>query len=715
MNTPGAGGRRRWPRAVGAAVAVLLLLFALGEVAGWPFLGKPAERWIANALDRRVQFGDGDDRTRDGLRVRFLGGLRLWAPSLEIGAPRWSADAYMLRAKEASLRLRYRDLLAMRRGERLRVEGLEAATLDLKLERRNDGQASWQFGPPRATRGDGPELPSFGRLLVRDGRLSYVDAPLALAMEGTATLRDSSRQAATGASAPTGPASGQTDPSTAMAAAARPAASGASGAAGDTTPVGLRLSATGRQRDTDFSLHLDSGSLLPLFDESGSTPPVDVRIDARSGASRLRFDGTARDALRLDRLAGRFDVAGPSLSSLGDVLGVTLPTTERFQLAGRLRKEAAVWSVLVDDAQVGASKLNGAFRFEGDRRPRPLLAGRLGGAQLRFVDLAPAVGAPVEGIAPPPKKGHVLPDREFDIPSLRKMDANVLVDIASVDLGSAFGEPMRPLHTHLRLDDGFLQLSDLDVRTAQGRVRGGVTLDSRPPQPLWHARLGWSDIALDRWLRQERGKDKPPYIAGRLGGRADLRGVGRSTAGMLSTLQGEATMRLRQGQVSHLAIEMAGIDLAESLGLFIKGDDALPVGCAVGQFVVDKGIARPRVLIVDTPDSTVWIDGQVSLRDEALALRATVAPKDMSPLSLRTPLHVNGTFTDPKVSLEKGPVVRKLAAAGLLAALSPLAALLPGVDTGAAAPDDGGEAGCERLIRLAGTPAVHEGKNNKLR
>lgn len=682
---------------VGGALLALLVLLGIGEAAGWPFLSRPAERWLAKTLERRVQFDD--TRADGGLHVRFLGALKLKAPSLEIGAPRWSADAYMLRAQDVSLRLRYRDLLAARRGERLRIDGLEAAALDLKLERRADGRASWQFGPPRPKADDRPDLPTFGRLLVRDGRLSVVDAPLELAMEGSATLRDSSAQAAAGASAPTG-ASGP-----ALAASATPGG----------TPVGLRLAATGRQRDTDFSLRLDSGSLLPLFDDSGSTPPVDVHIDARSGASRLRFEGTARDALRLDRLAGRFEVSGPSLSRLGDVLRVTLPTTERFALHGLLRKEAAVWSVRVDDAQVGRSRLNGAFRYEGERHPRPLLSGRLGGTQLVFADLAPAVGAPVEGVAPPPKKGHVLPDREFDIPSLRAMDANVLVDVASVDLGSAFGEPMRPLRTHLRLDDGFLQLGDLDVRTSQGRVRGAVTLDSRPAQPLWHAQLGWTDIALERWLRQERPDGKPPYVAGRLAGRADLRGTGRSTAGMLATLRGEAVTRLHGGRVSHLAIELAGIDLAESLGLFLKGDAPLPVSCAVGQFVVERGIARPRVLVVDTPDSTVWIDGQVSLRDERMALRATVAPKDMSPLSLRTPLNVRGTFAEPQVSLEKGPVVRKLAAAGLLAALSPLAALLPGIDTGANTPNDGGEAGCEQLIRLAGVPPARNTAPAKVR
>jgi len=44
--------------------------------------------------------------------------------------------------------------------------------------------------------------------------------------------------------------------------------------------------------------------------------------------------------------------------------------------------------------------------------------------------------------------------------------------------------------------------------------------------------------------------------------------------------------------------------------------------------------------------------------------------------------------------------------AGFLAALQPLAALLPGIDPPGGGDSVDGEAGCERLIRLADTPAV---------
>jgi uncharacterized protein involved in outer membrane biogenesis len=664
-----ATARRRWPWAVGAGLLALVAVVAACEWRGWPFLAPPIERWLAKTLDRRVSFAPADGTSARELRIRLLGGLTLQSSHLEIAAPDWSREPHLLRATDARLRLRYGDLWRLRQGDRLRIASLEAARLDVRLERPDAQRASWQFRPPSTEAADNAaRLPDFEHLVVREGTIRYVDVPRQLQLDAQATLGEGRVEAG--------------------------------------VPAGLHLNATGRYRQADVRVQLDTDTVLPWVEDDRAAAPVAVRIDGRSGATRVRFDGHARDALRLEGLLGRFDVEGASLSQIGDLLGVTLPTTERFRLDGRLAKDRGVWSALVDHANIGASRLAGEFRYD-PTQVRPLLAGRLTGALLQFADLAPTVGAPVAGVAPAPRAGRLIPDREFDLPSLRAMDANVLVDVAQVDLGTAFGEPLRPLRTHLRLNDGVLVLDDLDARSAQGRLRGRISLDGRPAQALWHAQLRWADVALERWIRQARKAGQPPYVTGRLAGRADVRGQGRSTAQMLSTLDGQVLLRLRGGSVSHLAIEAAGIDLFESLGLLIKGDDALPVSCAVGQWVTTGGTLRPRVMVIDTRDSTVWIDGSISLAQERLDLRATVAPKDFSPVTLRTPLLVRGPFTDPTVSLEKGPLVRKLATTGLLAALAPLAGVIPLLDPGSGPESDEGDAaGCERLIKLTGTPAA---------
>jgi hypothetical protein len=113
-------------------------------------------------------------------------------------------------------------------------------------------------------------------------------------------------------------------------------------------------------------------------------------------------------------------------------------------------------------------------------------------------------------------------------------------------------------------------------------------------------------------------------------------------------------------------------------------------------------------MVLDTRDSVIWIDGSLSMASEAIDLRAVVSPKDFSPLTLRTPLRVRGSFAAPEVSLDKTPIARKLAAALLLALLNPLAALIPFIDPGDGTTTTTRTAdACQSLMqRSAGKPAA---------
>jgi AsmA family protein len=154
-----------------------------------------------------------------------------------------------------------------------------------------------------------------------------------------------------------------------------------------------------------------------------------------------------------------------------------------------------------------------------------------------------------------------------------------------------------------------------------------------------------------------------------------------------------------QGTLSHLVVEAAGLDIAQGLGLLLRGDDALKVDCGAADLRVRDGRVTPQVFLVDTRDSTLWLTGGLSLADERLQLVAHVQPKDFSPLTLRTPLHIDGTLAAPVLSLEKGPLLRRVVPAVLLAMINPLAALIPLLDPGQT--DAPGVAGCQALATRA--------------
>ena len=168
---------------------------------------------------------------------------------------------------------------------------------------------------------------------------------------------------------------------------------------------------------------------------------------------------------------------------------------------------------------------------------------------------------------------------------------------------------------------------------------------------------------------------------------------------MLASLNGNVRSELHQGAVSHLGLEVAGIDLAQSVGALLKGDDALPVQCAVVDLQAKQGVFTPRAMVLDTTDTTIWVDGSLSLATETLNLRAMALPKDFSPLALRTPVNVTGTFSNPKVSLEKTPVALRLGASVLLAIINPIAAVIPLLDTGDNKEAKQRAAGCASMMK----------------
>jgi len=647
---------KHWPW---LATALLVLLFvagfAFGESKGWPWLVPPLEQQLQQRLGRVVHLkpkaepGAQTGPAPLGARLQFWGGVQFHSPVLEVAQPSWSSAPPFVVARDIDLSLRYADLWRAWRGQQLRVRSLKASHLTAYLERTLDGRASWQL----AQSGAAPASPHLEEVEIAAGQLHYQDALLALELDAKLSLGS---------------------------AAVRPSDSAAS------ARRVLQVDARGRFRKDPFTLKLRSTGALPWEAAPGQATPAAVDLKAQIGRASLAFDGVALDLLQLNGLDGSFNVQGPSLAAVGEPLGLTLPTTGAFRANGALLRAGPLWTVRLQAAKVGASQLGGNFVFDTAGKV-PRLTGQLVGTVLKLADLGPALGTtPATGTPPrTTKAARVLPTRPFDLAALRAMDADVRIAIQHVDANTSLLEPLRPFKAHLVLTDGLLSLSDIDARTGQGHLGGTLALNGQGNNAHWVAALNWDGVQLAQWIRQTRRAGQPPYASGRLEGHATLRGSGRSTAEILATLQGNIAANVQGGRVSHLLLEMGGLDLAESLGVYLQGDHTLALDCAVADLAVAKGLVTPRVLVLDTSDSTVWVDGSLSLASETLNLRAVVAPKDFSPLTLRAPLHIGGTFGNPRLELDKQKLGLKLGGAVLLGLLNPLAALLPLLDPGSSA------------------------------
>jgi uncharacterized protein involved in outer membrane biogenesis len=86
--------------------------------------------------------------------------------------------------------------------------------------------------------------------------------------------------------------------------------------------------------------------------------------------------------------------------------------------------------------------------------------------------------------------------------------------------------------------------------------------------------------------------------------------------------------------------------------------------------------------VFDTNDTVMFGKGELDLDEEALALEIRPEPKDFSPVSLRGPLDIGGTFKHPKFRPKAKPLLGRAAAAVALYAITPPAALLALIETG---------------------------------
>ncbi|SNR99000.1 AsmA protein/hypothetical protein [Methylobacillus rhizosphaerae] len=633
----------------------LSIAFITCEVLGWKFLREPAQTLLSKQLQREVILDA-------PFQLHLWAGIQLDLGHLYISAPESFKAPHLVDANNISIKLRYSDLWRYKQQGALHIREIRVDDIDAQLIRHADGSATWQFPKEEDDDAASQPLPVIETLVVKNGSSTIKDAISNTSLKAKFKTDEGSLQ----------------------------------------DELRSEVSINGHFQDKPLKAFLETPGFLPIATQDQDAEPIKSKGWLEYAKLRVDFNGKVSDLFGRQDIAGDVVVTGPSLAVLGDLTGSVFPTTAPFRLSTTINKHSDIWEVNVDSAKIGKSSLNAILKYDPRRQDGgiPILSGQLGGSRFYLADLAPAFGAlQADGSPVQPAKGRVIPDRPLDLPSLNFMDADISIKLDYMDLGNAFALPVSPFKAHLNLTQGKLGIDDIFANTADGSLNGSFSVDAHEDKdsdqhqylPQWQIKLGWKNIDLAKWLqvskdRQEaakkQGKQAPPYITGTLNGRTDLTGKGNSTAGLLSSLNGKTTLFIEHGEVSRLIMELLGLDIAQSISAWLGGDHSQRLQCAVMDLKASNGLIQPEVALIDTPVTLVLINGSVDLGQEKLDLLLAAKPKNFSPLTLRSPIKLQGTFADPKVRPETVPIAARLLGSVALAFVNPLAAILPYLDTG---------------------------------
>lgn len=608
---------------------------------------------------------------------------RLSARDITIGNTDWAAQPKMATVRELIFVLRPVPLLT----HEISVPTIVIDSPAVWLERLADSRNNWTFDTGPKTGKSKWQL-DIGEVVLARGDLALTDQFKKIELHaeldtiGNAALYDKARDGAlippqSSAVAPGPPASA---PEAASApATAGPASATAAAASGR---YGMRWKATGRYNDATINATGKAGTVLSLHN---ADLPFPIQADVRVGTTRAQIEGTVTNPAHLAALDVHLTLSGDSMARLYALTGVVLPSTPPYQTRGRLmatlRKEGSIYEYQNFTGRVGGSDLSGTLTFT-KRDPRPLLAGNLVSDQLRFVDLAPLIGANAEPgrpakdspVAQPADK--VLPVAPFRTERWDEIDADVHFTGKRIIRDASL--PVTDLVTHLKLQDGVLLLDPLNFGVAGGNLVSTIRLDGKR-EPM--------GAMVDMTARRMKLKQLFPTFdlmrasIGELNGSARLSATGNSVAALMSSSNGEARLLVENGTISKFLLEAMGLNVGSVVIRKLFGDKTVQINCGVSDFTFTDGIARARTFVLDTQDAVIETTGGIDLRNERLALTIHPDSRGLRVFSLRSPLYVGGTMKKPSVSPDIGVLALRAGGALSLALLAPVAtAVLPLVD-----------------------------------
>ena len=657
---PPARAALRWLLAL-----LLALLVALGAALAWLTWNdwNSSRAWVSQQVSQAIgrEFAIRGPLDLDWQwPMRQERGWRRWVPTPIIHAhdvlignpPEFAAKGpHFAQIGRASADVALLPLLA----RHIDIRSVALAEPDVRMERLLDESNNWTIDFAKRPNKPDRWRVSLGRLLLSKGQLSYDDA-----------LRKLSLAAQVDSLAPE---------------------------ASEDRRYGIGFDFSGWHGKAEVKGSGKAGQLLSLRDEQLDYP---LKLSAQAGRLATEAEGIIANPRDLSGVDFRLTLKGGSLADLHALTGVVLPDTPAFEtrghLVGTLKPDGAVWDYRDFSGHIGKSDLSGDVSYTS-AKPRPRLVGKLQSRLLRLTDLGPVIGAKPRSPDKKPRRGKVLPDDPFDTRRWGDMDLDLHYSGQRIERPEAV--PIDSLRVHAVMQNAVLKLAPLDFGVAHGRFKTQVRMDSRAKPMQVSLRGDVEGLKLSALFPKIELMKKS---LGRVDGGVALDGQGQSVAQILATADGEARLYVRDGVMSSLLLDMAGLNLGSVIVTKLFGQDhEVRLRCAIADVPVRGGVAHMRNVKLNTDEALIEVTGTADMQRELFDIDIDPKAYELKLFSLRTPLEVRGPFAKAHVGVKPGPLIARAAAAIAALAAAPGALVLVPITVPGADDDEG----CAPLLARA--------------
>ena len=431
--------------------------------------------------------------------------------------------------------------------------------------------------------------------------------------------------------------------------------------------------------------------------------PVELDLDASVGGAKVALSGRVEDPVALEGVDLALDADVESLDAIEILAGTELPDLEPVTLDAALTTEGDEYVVRGFELGVAGSELSGDVRVDPTTGP-PTAYATVTARRLDVDALLDALGIgsdgdedaeeTVEEAEGEEADGPILPSEPLPVDLLfgtvrgaLDLDVEELV-YAALPLDS-FGVRAELAPERATLEFREIALAGGDVEATlvatpvgDGGGDGGEGGGGGEGESALDAKLDAriSRVQVQRFLPDIEIVDD---AGGLLGGQVELWAKGSSVAALAASLDGGASLLMARGKLDALLVELAGLDLFQSIGdLIDPREKEFGLRCAYASLLADAGVVTVDELVVDSADTVFLARGTVDLGAETFDLALEPHPKDPSLLSANTGIAVGGTFASPEIEVGSELTARAAVAAALAVVATPAAALLPFVELG---------------------------------